>query len=116
MLREQVPNEGAPLSAAIAAVNAHKEGAVLAVLAVPRARTTEFAGLEGDKIRIRVAAPPVDGAANDTLVRFLSRVLSIPRSRLTIVGGESGRRKRILVVGMSPENLAQRLAAGSGLG
>ena len=50
-----------------------KAGAVLSVHIQPKASTTECVGIYGDAIKIRVAAPPVDGAANDELIRFLAR-------------------------------------------
>ena len=52
-----------------------KDGAILTVHIQPRASTTECVGIHGDAIKIRVAAPPVDGAANDRLIRFLARRL-----------------------------------------
>ncbi|HWC72970.1 MAG TPA: DUF167 domain-containing protein [Gemmatimonadales bacterium] len=67
---------------------------------VPRAATTTVAGRHGDAIKIRIAAPPVDGAANDELVRFLARRLGVPRNAIRITAGESGRRKTISISGM----------------
>ena len=58
-----------------------KAGAILSVHIQPKASTTECVGIHGDAIKIRVAAPPVDGAANDKLIRFLARQLSIPLHR-----------------------------------
>ncbi|HEX6588994.1 MAG TPA: DUF167 domain-containing protein [Longimicrobiales bacterium] len=61
----------------------------------PRASNTEIAGAHGDAIRIRIAAPPVDGAANEELIRFLAKKLGVPRAGVTIVSGDSGRDKLI---------------------
>ena len=74
-------------------------GVRLRVRLQPRASRTECAGLVGDQLRIRVAAPPVDGAANDALVRFLAARLGVPRSTVTLVTGGSGRSKVIEVRG-----------------
>jgi uncharacterized protein (TIGR00251 family) len=60
---------------------------------VPRARTTEVGGLYGDAVRIRVAAPPADGAANTELRRFLAERLGVPQASVQIVGGALSRRK-----------------------
>jgi uncharacterized protein (TIGR00251 family) len=60
----------------------------------PRASRTEVAGLHGDTIRIRLSAPPVDGAANAELVRFLAEVLHVPTGR-GITAGHSGRQKTV---------------------
>ena len=61
--------------------------AKLVVHVVPRAKVTEVAGRHGDAIRIRLAAPPVDGAANVELVRFLAERLDVSRGAVAIVGG-----------------------------
>lgn len=74
--------------------------ATLLVHVVPRARATGVAGRHGDALKIRLAAPPVDGAANDELVRFLAEQLAVPRSAITITTGHTGRRKTIKVSGI----------------
>lgn len=104
-----VPNHEASPAAVVGVVNVHVEGAVLAIVAVPRSGITGFAGLESDAIRVRVAVPPVDGSANAALIRFLAQALDVPRSQVRIVSGERGRRKRVLFVGLSQEELGQRL-------
>ncbi|HEX5633863.1 MAG TPA: DUF167 family protein [Gemmatimonadales bacterium] len=76
----------------------------------PRASRTEVAGLHGDALRIRLAAPPVDGAANDALLRFLADRLGVPRSTLSLVGGEASRRKTVRAATLPPEVVASRLA------
>lgn len=78
----------------------------------PRASRTEFAGLHGDALKVRLAAPPVDGAANDALLRFLAERLGVPRSALALVGGATSRRKVVEVTGLSAESAAARLPVG----
>jgi uncharacterized protein (TIGR00251 family) len=75
---------------------------------VPRAATTAVAGWHGDAIKIRVAAPPVDGAANDELIRFLATRLGVPRIAISITAGESGRRKTVSISGIDT-SAARRL-------
>ncbi len=75
----------------------------------PRATRTEVVGRHGDAIKIRVKAPPVDGAANDELIRFLARRLNVPRSAVHLLTGAGSRRKRVRVEGLHAEQLAQRL-------
>ena len=66
----------------------------------PRASRTELAGLHGDAIKVRLAAPPVDGAANAELVRFLAERLNVPRGSVTIAAGHTGRRKTVRIDGI----------------
>ena len=83
----------------------------LAVYVVPRAKRTEFAGHYGDAVRVRLSAPPVDGAANDELVRFLAERLGVPRRAITIRSGASSRRKTVAITGLTREAITARLAA-----
>lgn len=75
----------------------------------PRASKTEVAGQHGDAIKLRVAAPPVEGAANEEVRRFLAKTLGVPVSAVTIVHGEAGRRKTVEVVGVTVVVAAARL-------
>ena len=59
----------------------------------PRASRTEIAGLHGTALKVRVHAPPVDGAANDAVIELLARQLRIPRGNVRVVSGASGRSK-----------------------
>lgn len=77
--------------------------ATLVVHVAPRARATAVAGRHGDAIRIRIAAPPVDGAANAELVRFLAERLGVPRRAVAIVAGAAGRRKTVAIAGLATE-------------
>lgn len=67
---------------------------------IPRAPCTRVDGERGGAILIRLAAPPVDGAANDALVAFLADVLAIPRRSISIVSGEKSRDKRVRLEGL----------------
>lgn len=74
----------------------------LRIRAQPKASKTELAGEHGDALKIRIAAPPVDGEANRELLRFLAKRLHLPASSIRVVSGESGRNKVIEVQGASP--------------
>ena len=81
-----------------------RQGAAITVKVQPRARKTEVAGLMADgTIKIKVAAPPVGGAANKALVAFLAQILALPTSQIDIIAGETSVRKLISLVGISPE-------------
>lgn len=65
----------------------------------PGAKKTEFAGLHGDALKIRLAAPPVDGKANDALVKFVAETLKLPKSSVNLKSGQTSRRKVLEVQG-----------------
>lgn len=78
---------------------------LLDVRVIPRAKKTEFAGVRDGAILVRVAAPPVDNAANDALLELFASALGVPRKQIQIVAGERGRRKRVSIDGVSPEHV-----------
>ena len=84
--------------------------AVLAVRVQPRASRTEVAGFVGDRVRLRVTAPPANGAANDAVRRLLARALGCPPSAVEILRGQGGREKRVRIVGLEPAEVRARLA------
>jgi uncharacterized protein (TIGR00251 family) len=65
----------------------------------PGAKKTEFAGRHGDALKIRLAAPPVDGKANEALVKFIATTLHLPKSSVTLISGQTSRRKVLEVNG-----------------
>ena len=83
------------------------------VRVIPRARKTAVAGERDGAVVIRLAAPPVDGAANDALIEFLAETLNVPRRAVRIVSGERGRRKRVDIDGVTPDDAKRRLSIDS---
>lgn len=73
----------------------------------PGAKRTEIAGLHGDALKIRVAAPPVEGAANAALLDFLKKAFAVPAAGITLKHGASGRHKVVEIAGstVAPESL-----------
>jgi uncharacterized protein len=76
------------------------------VQVVPRASRSEIVGEHDGSLRVRLAAPPVDGAANKELIRILAKALNVPRSAVTIVSGETSRSKQVSVTGIQPAALS----------
>ncbi|CAG0980814.1 hypothetical protein GPROT1_02266 [Gammaproteobacteria bacterium] len=70
---------------------------VLALHVQPGAKRTETAGTYGDSLKIRLAAPPVDGKANAELVRFLADAFGVPQRQVTILRGETSRQKSVRI-------------------
>jgi uncharacterized protein (TIGR00251 family) len=63
----------------------------------PRASGDEIVGVQDGALKIRITAPPVDGKANDHLVRYLAKVFDVSASRVTLVFGHKGKDKRVLI-------------------
>lgn len=87
------------------------DGVELVVRVQPGARATEVVGLQGDALKVRVAAPPVDGKANGALVGFLAGRLRLPRRGIEIVAGTASRTKRVRLTGVTVEEARGRLTA-----
>jgi uncharacterized protein (TIGR00251 family) len=85
-------------------------GASATIRVTPRAGRTAFAGVRDGTILVRLAAPPVEGAANDALVAFLADSLHLPKRHVTIVSGGHSRTKRIVVSGVRAREVNDRLA------
>jgi uncharacterized protein len=85
---------------------------LLDVRVQPRASRTEFAGLHGERLRVRLNAPPVDGRANEALIEFVADVCGLPKSRVSLERGLSGRDKCLRLHGLSeiPAALQRKLA------
>ncbi len=84
------------------------DGALLLVLHVqPGAKRTGFAGRHGDAMKLRLAAPPVDGKANAALCAHVAEFCGVPRSAVTLVAGETSRAKRVRVEGADDMALAR---------
>lgn len=82
----------------------------MAIRVTPRARKNEVAEILSDgTVRIRLAAPPVEGKANEALLEFLSDVLGVPRSSIEIVAGQTGRDKLISVLDLDAATVQQRI-------
>ena len=76
---------------------------------IPRAGVTKVAGVRDNRLLIRLAAAPVDGAANDALIAFLSEALDIPSRNISIAAGEHSRNKTVALSGMNAEEAERRL-------
>jgi uncharacterized protein (TIGR00251 family) len=76
-----------------------------AVRVVPRASKSSIMGEHDGALRVRVAAPPIDGAANTELLRVLSRALDVPARDVEITGGHSSKLKQVRVKGIGREQL-----------
>ncbi|CAN5339254.1 DUF167 family protein YggU [soil metagenome] len=79
-----------------------KDGSItFAIRVVPRASKTEIVGMLDGALKVRIASPPVDGAANSELIRFLSKQLKVTKNDISIISGETSKNKRIKIANLS---------------
>ena len=91
-------------------VSAVKNACRLAVQVSPNARKSEIASFDGDALKIRLQAPPVDGKANEALVQFLAKKLRIPKKSIEITHGHTNKHKLLLIdAGMAPDDIEKKL-------
>ena len=88
-------------------------GTTIALRLVPRAAATKLGGLHGQAVKLRVAAPPVDGKANDVALQFLAEVLGVRGGEIALVRGEKSRSKVVRVNGLDVQIVGGRLAAAT---
>lgn len=84
-------------------------GVILDLHIQPGAKKTEVVGLHGDALKIRLAAPPVDGKANAALIAFLAKKLGAGRTAVELVSGLTSRAKRVRVYGQTPDEVASAI-------
>ncbi|WP_205204109.1 DUF167 domain-containing protein [Azonexus hydrophilus] len=84
-------------------------GATLSLHIQPGAKRSECAGLHGEALKIRLAAPPVDGKANEALLRFLAQRLAIPRQQISLKSGQASRQKVVEIESVTAERLVALL-------
>jgi len=81
----------------------------LEIKVIPRAGRSGFGGLRDGVLIVKLAAAPVDGAANDELIALLSKALDIPKRDITIVSGDRSRTKRVRIAGLDKEQAIAKL-------
>jgi uncharacterized protein (TIGR00251 family) len=82
---------------------------IVTVRVIPRSPRSRVDGTRGDAFLVRLAAPPVEGAANDALVAFLAEHLDLPRRNIRIVSGVKSRDKQIGITGLGVDAIAERM-------
>jgi uncharacterized protein (TIGR00251 family) len=85
------------------------DGVAFAVRVQPRARRNAIVGELEDALKIALTAPPVDGRANEACIEFFADLLNVPRASVTIASGQSSRNKIVRVIGLSVDELKNRL-------
>lgn len=85
-------------------LKSHPEGSVLSLHVQPGAKKSEVVGEHGERLKIKIKAPPQDGEANICLIEFISEIFQVPKGRVHLLSGESSRQKLVLVE-LSPEEI-----------
>lgn len=89
-----------------------EKGVVISVRVVPRSSRTECAGMQGDALKLKITAPPVEGKANEECIRFLSEILGVRRSDIAILSGHRSKNKQIIVSGATRADIEAALFRG----
>ena len=84
-------------------------GVTFAVRVVPRSSRNQIVGVEGEALKIKLTAPPVEGAANTALIEFMAEWLGVRRSAVSIVSGDKARNKLVRVSGVTQAQLLERI-------
>jgi uncharacterized protein YggU (UPF0235/DUF167 family) len=88
------------------------EGVSILVRVIPRSGATKIDGVRDGRLLVRLAAAPVDGAANDALIAFFAKFLKIPARNISVAAGLQSRNKRIVLAGIDAGSLKGRLSLG----
>lgn len=75
----------------------HPKGCTLSLYIQPGASRSEISGLHGDRLKVKIKAPPVDGEANEALIEFIAETLKLPKRDVHLIQGETSRQKTVLV-------------------
>ena len=86
-----------------------KTGVTFPVKVHPRAKKNALTGEIGDALKVSLAAPPIEGRANEACISFFAKILNLPRSSITIAAGHNSRKKLIRVTGLTAEQVRERL-------
>ncbi len=85
---------------------------ILSVMVIPNASRDEIVGWQGESLKIRIAAPPVEGKANEAVIKFLAKRLDLAPSDLSIAGGATGKRKKIKIP-LTEEDVRKNLSSST---
>lgn len=93
----------------MSAISESKGTVTLTIKVVPRASKNQIVGIEGDALKVRLNAPPVEGKANDALIQFLAERLGVARTQIEIIAGHTARRKIVRVRGISVDEVEAKV-------
>jgi uncharacterized protein (TIGR00251 family) len=83
----------------------NKDGLTITVRVIPRASRSEVVGEHGDALKVKLASPPVDGAANEELIKLLAKTFAVSKNSVEIVAGHTSKTKTVRIAGVSGEQI-----------
>ncbi len=86
-------------------VTQHTDHVIVDVHVVPRASRSKLLGVHDGRLKVSLAAPPVDGAANEALISFMAKLVGVPARNVSLVRGESSRQKQLRIQGVTAEQI-----------
>ncbi len=92
-------------------ISATATGVVIDVRVIPRASKPGIAGTRNGALLVRLAAPPVEGAANEELIDVIAKAIGVPRRAVSIVSGDRSRSKRVAIDGVDPDTVGRAFTA-----
>lgn len=95
-------------------MNETPDGLQVRIRAVPRASKNEIQGMYDGALKIRLTTPPVDGKANQALIKFLSKALKISKAQIELAQGETSRHKMVKITGLSKEEIIRKIETATG--
>jgi uncharacterized protein (TIGR00251 family) len=99
------------ISENILPVKETRNGILFHVLVLPRSAKCSIVGIQGDALKIRITAPPVEGQANQECIRFLSDKLGVKKHQITIAGGHKSKKKIVSIEGLKSKDVMTTLAS-----
>jgi uncharacterized protein len=90
-------------------INSRGDGCTFRIVVVPRAGRNQLAGVMAGALRLKTAAPPVDGAANAACIQYLSHLLDVPKSNVELISGEHHKRKTVYIHGIKAADVRRIL-------
>jgi hypothetical protein len=81
------------------------DGVIFHILVLPRSSKCEIVGCQGDCLKMKITAPPLEGRANEECIRFLAASLGVKKARINIVGGLRSKKKTVAVEGLKKEDV-----------
>ncbi|MBZ5534582.1 MAG: DUF167 domain-containing protein [Acidobacteriia bacterium] len=90
-------------------INSREDGCTFRIVVVPRAVRNQLAGVMAGAVRLKTAAPPVDGAANAACIQYLAHLLDVPKSNVELISGEHHKRKTVYIHGIKASEVRRIL-------